>query len=154
MDKNDLITTLKDAVVSHKKWVGNALAIIEGVPLEQDKVPVNATECEFGKWYYGTGQLLTEIPGFKDIEKSHDQLHRIYMEIFSILFGEAAEPSFFSKLIGRSHKVIAINREKAMEKYNQLEIQSKVIIAQLEQFQKVITAMGEKHFEKYMAGPD
>ncbi|MCI5144819.1 MAG: hypothetical protein D3923_04660 [Candidatus Electrothrix sp. AR3] len=151
MDKNQIIATLRDAVLTHKQWVNNALALIEGVPLDKTKVPVNSTECQFGKWYYNDGQNLKGFPGFKDIESSHDKLHRTYMEIFSILFGEDNEPSFFSRLIGTSHKVIAANREFAFDKYHTLEEQSKVIINQLEQLEKVITAMGNKQFEKYLS---
>lgn len=72
------------------------------------------------------------------------------MEIFTILFGEANEPSFLGKLFGRSRKKIAAEqREKAMNKYYILEEQSKIIITQLLQIEKVITAMGDKQFEKY-----
>ncbi|WP_339136907.1 MAG: CZB domain-containing protein [Candidatus Electrothrix sp. GW3-4] len=149
MDKNEVITTLRDAARNHKKWVADARALIEGVPLEKDKVPVNPTECEFGNWYYTVGQTLNEIPGFKEIEESHNKLHKTYMEIFSILFGEN-EPSFFSKLLGRSRKkMLAEQREQAMNKYNILEEQSKTVISQLLQVEKVITAIGDKQFEKY-----
>ena len=153
MEKKEVVTTLRDAVRSHKKWVANALALIEGVPLEKDKVPVNPTECEFGNWYYTVGQTLNEIPGFKEVEESHNKLHKTYMEIFSILFGEAREPSFFSKLFGRSReKIVAEQREEAMEKYYVLEEQSKIIISQLLQIEKVITAIGDKQFERYNSG--
>ena len=151
MNKKEVVETLGKAILSHKKWVANALALIEGIPLEKDKVPVNPTECEFGKWYYSIGQKLSEVPGFKDIEAPHNNLHKVYMEIFAILYGEAREPSFFSKLIGRSHKVKAANHDEAMEKYYVLEQHSKVIITQLEQLGKIITAMSEKQFEKYHA---
>ncbi|MCI5167386.1 MAG: hypothetical protein D3903_15155 [Candidatus Electrothrix sp. GM3_4] len=149
MEKKEVITTLRNAVISHKKWVANALALIEGVPLAKDKVPVNPTECDFGKWYYAAGQNLNDIPGFKEVEESHNNLHKSYMEIFSILFGNASEPSFFNKLFGRSHKIIAEKRDEAMSKYSYLEEQSKIIILKLNQIEKVITAMGDKQFEKY-----
>ncbi len=153
MNKKEVVTTLRNAVRSHKKWVANALALIEGVPLEKDKVPVNPTECEFGNWYYTVGQQLNDIPGFKEIEESHNKLHKTYMEIFSIMFGEANEPSFFSKLFGRSRvEIVAEQREEAMNKYYILEEQSKIIIKQLLQVEKVITAIGDKQFEKYNSG--
>ncbi|WPD25056.1 MAG: CZB domain-containing protein [Candidatus Electrothrix scaldis] len=149
MNKNEVIAKLQKAVLSHKKWVANARALIEGVPLEKDKVPVNPTECAFGQWYYSFGQNLREVPGFNAIEESHNNLHKTYMEIFAILFGEGSEPSFFSRLIGRSHKIIAANREEAMKKYSTLEQQSKQITNQLAQLEKIITAMSDKQFEKY-----
>ncbi|MCI5223040.1 MAG: hypothetical protein D3924_10290 [Candidatus Electrothrix sp. AR4] len=150
MDKNDVVTALQNATLTHKKWVANALALIEGDSIDKDKIPINSTECEFGKWYYDAGQNLKELPGFKEIEKTHNKLHQTYMEIFAILFEEANEPSFFSKLIGRSHQAIVANREEAMKKYHILREQSKLMLTQLEQLKKVITAMGDKQFAKYL----
>lgn len=113
MVKTEVITTLKLAAVSHRAWVSNAQALIDGVPLDKDKVPVSATECEFGKWYYGDGQCLKSIPGFKEIEKPHDNLHQTYAEIFALLYGEEnKKPSFFSKLIGRAQKAEAEKRKQ------------------------------------------
>ncbi|WP_417910605.1 CZB domain-containing protein [Candidatus Electronema sp. PJ] len=150
MDKHELIETLRSAMRSHKQWVSNALALIEGVPLEKEKVPVNATECAFGRWYYSEGQKLKKINGIKEIEPLHDALHRTYMEIFAILFGEVNEPSFFSKLFGLSQKIAAEKREAAMEKYNLLQDQSEMIIKHLEQLERVITAMGETQLAMYL----
>jgi hypothetical protein len=152
MDKTEVIETLNKAVISHKAWISNAQALIEGVPLDKESVPVNATECAFGKWYYGEGQKLKTVPGFKELEKQHDRLHGTYMEIFSILFGEGKkEPSFFSKLIGRSHKVAAENREQAMGRFLILKDQSTRVIDQLEQLQKVINAMGDKQLANHLS---
>lgn len=152
MKKNEVLSILHNAIRGHKQWVGNALALIEGVPLEKDKVPVNATECEFGKWYYGAGQNLKKISGFKEIEASHDKLHAIYTEIFSILFGEKSkEPSLFHKLFGTSHKIVEENRRAAMEKFYLLEKHSATIINQLEQLEKVIVAMGETQLATYFS---
>ena len=47
MDKHDVVDTLRSAALAHKKWTANALALIEGVPLDKAQVPVNSTECEF-----------------------------------------------------------------------------------------------------------
>ena len=152
MKKNEVLSVLQNAARIHKQWVGNALALIEGVPLDKGKVPVNATECEFGKWYYGDGQKMKKLNGFKEIEASHYKLHAIYTEIFSILFGEKSrEPSFFHKLFGTSHKIMEENREEAMEKYHLLEKQSETIISQLEQLEKVIAAMGETQLATYFS---
>ena len=149
MNKNDVILKLRDAARTHKQWVSDALALIQGVPLDKEKVPVNATECAFGKWYYGEGQCLRELQGFKEIEVSHDKLHKIYMEIFAIIFGEVQGASFFNRLFGLSHKIAAANREAAMEKFHSLEQQSDVILKQLVFLEKIISALGEKQLEKY-----
>ena len=114
-------------------------------------MPVSATECEFGKWYYGDGQRLKSIPGFKEIEKPHDNLHQTYAEIFTLLYGEESQkPSFFSKLIGRAQKAAAEKQEAAKVKSLVLKDRSTEVIDRLEQLEKMINALGEKQLANYM----
>jgi lysine/ornithine N-monooxygenase len=151
MEKTEVIETLNKAIVSHKAWVINAQALIDGVPLDKEKVPVNATECEFGKWYYGDGQRLKNLPGFKDIETPHDKLHETYMEIFTLLYGEESKkPSFFSRIMGKAQKAAAEKREAAKEKSLLLKDHSTEVIDQLEHVQRVINAIGEKQLSGYL----
>ncbi len=152
MDKTEVVTKLKLAVVSHRAWVSNAQALIDGIPLDKEKVPVNARECEFGKWYYGDGQRLQIVPGFNEIEEPHDKLHETYMEIFGLLYGEENKKlSFFSKLIGRAQKAAFEKKAAAEEKALLLQEQSAEVIAQLEHLQRVINALGEKQLSGYLA---
>jgi hypothetical protein len=151
MDKIEVMTTLKLAAVSHRAWLSNAQALIDGIPLDKDKVPVSATECEFGKWYYGDGQRLKSIPGFKEIEKPHDNLHQTYAEIFTLLYGEESKKSsFFSKLIGRAQKAAAEKQEAAKVKSLVLKDRSTEVVDRLEQLEKMINALGEKQLANYM----
>ncbi len=152
MDKTEVMTTLKLATVSHRAWLSNAQALIDGIPLDKEKVPVNATECEFGKWYYGDGQRLKSLPGFKEIEKPHNKLHETYMEIFTLLYGEEnKKPSFFSKLIGSAQKAATEKQEAAKAKSLYLQDHSAVVIDHLEQLQRVINALGEKQLSGYLS---
>lgn len=151
MDKKNVVDTLRSAALAHKKWTANALALINGVPLDKAQVPVNSTECEFGKWYYSDGQDLRDLPGFREVEGLHDELHKTYMEIFVLLFGEVQnKTSFFGRLFGRSHKVTDANSEAAMNKYHTLENQSNMIIKQLVQLERVIMAMGDEQLQRYV----
>ena len=146
MDKLEIITTLKLAAISHRAWFSNAQALIEGIPLDKDKVPVSALECEFGKWYYGEGRKLKVLPGFQEIEEAHEKLHATYMEIFTLLYGkETGKPSFFSKLMGTAQKAVAAKREAAKAKSLILRDHSDEVIDKMEELQQVIGAMDEKH---------
>ena len=152
MDKTEVITTLKLAAVSHRAWLSNAQALIDGIPLDKEKVPVSATECEFGKWYYGDEQRLKSLPGFKEIEKPHNKLHETYMEIFTLLYGEEnKKPSFFSKLIGSAQKAAVEKQEAAQAKSLYLQDHSARVIDPLEQLQRVINALGEKQLSGYLS---
>jgi hypothetical protein len=155
MDKIEIITTLKLAAVSHRAWLSNAQALIEGVPLDKEKIPVRLAECEFGKWYYGDGQKLKNIPGFQEIAQPHDRVHTTYMEIFTLLYGkedreEIKNLSFFSRLIGTAQKAATEKREAAKAKSLLLQEYSTEVIYQLEQLQRVIDAMSAKELSDYL----
>ncbi len=116
--------------MSHKRWVSHASAMIEGIPVNKDQVPINYTDCVFGCWYYDEGQDLSSLEEFREIEEPHTQLHNIYMGIFKILFGKK-KLSFFSKLIGKSNSVTDEERKLARAKFRILEEVSKQIIGKL-----------------------
>ena len=152
MEKTQIVKTLSLAAVSHRAWVSNAHALIDGVPLDKDKVPVSSAECEFGKWYYGDGQQLKSIPGFKEIEKPHDNLHETYMEIFTLLYGEEnKKASFLSKLIGNPQKAAAEKREAAKARSLILKDHSNEVIDKMEHLQRVVNAMGDKQLASYLS---
>ncbi|RBW48538.1 CZB domain-containing protein [Marinobacter sp. F3R11] len=99
MSKKDALSQLRQAKSAHIRWRSYAQALVAGIPVEQDHVPVMHTDCKFGKWYYGEGQKLSSLSSFEAIETSHQILHQIYMEIFRLLFGED-DRSALKKLFG------------------------------------------------------
>lgn len=152
MDKIEIITTLKLAAISHRAWLSNAQALICGVPLDKNKVPVSTLECEFGKWYYGEGQKLKGLPGFKEIEDTHEKLHATYMEIFTLLYGEESRKySFFSKLTGTARKAAVAKREAAQAKSLILRDYSDELIDKMEQLQQIISVMSETELSEMSA---
>jgi len=152
VDKNDMVLMLRNAVRTHKKWTENALNLIKGVPLDKKLVPINSTDCEFGKWYYSEGQNIRNMPGFKEVEDLHGELHSTYREIFVILFGQIEQtPSFFSRLFGHTHQITEDNRKIAMNKYHKLHDQSEQITKQLIQIEKMVTAMADEQLKRYLS---
>lgn len=150
MNKQEIITTLRQAVMAHKKWVDNALCLIEGIEVDKSKVPVNGTECVFGQWYYSEGQKLRKIPGFSEIEEAHDALHITYRQIFVLLFKEK-ESTFFSRLFGSSSSAEAESKAKAMEKYKVLKRESDVIRNRLVQLENMISMMSDEQLSRYIS---
>jgi hypothetical protein len=141
----EILNKIRAAKMSHKRWVGHASAMIEGIPIEKDQVPINYTECVFGSWYYGDGQKLAILKEFKEIEEPHTTLHLIYMEIFKILFGKK-KTSFFSRLIGKSSKLTEQDRRLARVKFGSLEEISKQIISKLDALEKRIKQLTSEEF--------
>lgn len=151
MNKTEFISIIRSAKQSHKRWVENAHSLIEGIPLDKSQVPVNSTDCQFGKWYYGDGQALKPMVNFREIEEHHDALHHTYREIFVLLFEEKEKSiSLFSRLFGRSHKSPVKNQKLAREKFNLLEQQSKTIIQKLDELGNMISGMSEDQINSYI----
>ncbi|TNF99421.1 MAG: hypothetical protein EP297_05615 [Gammaproteobacteria bacterium] len=88
MTKADIMKRLKSARVSHLIWRSYAQALISGMAIDKEKVPVAHTDCDFGHWYYGDGQILSSLPSFQAIESPHKNLHSEYMHICIGLFGD------------------------------------------------------------------
>lgn len=113
MSKKDIISQLRAAKSAHIQWRSYAQALVAGIPVEQDHVPVIHTTCKFGKWYYGPGQQLSSLSSYGAIETPHEMLHQIYMKIFKLLFGED-DRSALQKIFGSNAKV-------KKEHYNEAE---------------------------------
>lgn len=151
MNKEELVTVIRNAKAGHKRWVENALSLIEGLPLDKNQVPVNATDCVFGKWYYGEGQGLKSLPSYREVEQYHDALHKTYREIFMLLFGEdKAETSLFSRLFGTSQKSSEEKRKLAKDKYLILRQQSKIIMKKLDDLEAMIITMNQEQIDGYI----
>lgn len=112
MEKKDILVQLRHAKSAHIKWRAYAQALISGLPVEKDHVPVMHTDCAFGTWYYGSGQHISHLSSFDAIKTPHEMLHQIYMDIFKLLFGED-ERSTLQKFFGSKSKTKNENQKKA-----------------------------------------
>ena len=153
MNKNETVDHLHSAKKAHVKWVQRAKALIEGLPIEKDAIPVDCTECKFGQWFYGDGQNLNAIPGMdclKEIETLHFKLHDIYMKIFKVYFGEMNR-SFFSKLFNMKKKVTENDKEIARDYYDQLLEVSHDLLEVIDKLERRLHAMTSSVFEESVA---
>jgi len=147
--KEKIIEKIRVAKRAHMSWVMKAAALIEGIPLEKDQVPINGTECIFGQWYYGEGQSLLFLPSFKTIEEPHFNLHTTYAKIFSLLF-EEPDVSLVSRLLGKRKTIKAENIAKARKMFPTLKAHSEVVVLHLEKLEKEVQNydMGEVNVER------
>ncbi|MDD5716748.1 MAG: CZB domain-containing protein [Sulfuricurvum sp.] len=148
MTKEDTLMHLRNAKKAHITWVQRAHALIEGLPVEKEQVPVSCTDCKFGQWFYGEGQRLNMIPSMdclKEIEALHFELHDTYMKIFKIYFSDE-DRSFFSKIFGTRKKVSEAHQEIARDYYNRLKGVSDKLIATIERLEKRLFALQEGSF--------
>jgi len=148
MNKEETIEQLHSAKKAHVKWVQRAKALIEGIPVQKEAIPVDCTECKFGQWFYGEGQKLNAIPGMdvlKEIETLHFDLHETYMKIFKIYFGEVNR-SFFSKIFNVKTKISDHDREIAKEYYDKLLAISKQLLETIDRLERRLNAIPSSSF--------
>lgn len=132
MEIKDIFNQLLDARVSHLRWVARAEALVEGVPLDKDQVPLLATDCDFGHWYLGAGRVLRHLPSYNRVATHHDQLHRVYMDIFTLLYSEEERLNILQWL-GIQRSIPMSNRDKAREILPQLKEISQDVLTSLDQ---------------------
>jgi len=85
-NKNIIISHLKAAKISHKKWMSYVQILIRlgNVNEAKSSIPINYTMCDFGKWYYGDGQILHGFPEYLQMEEIHKNVHDTYLQIYEL----------------------------------------------------------------------
>jgi hypothetical protein len=151
MTKDEIVKQLKTAQHAHIQWLADAEALVAGVELDKDKVPLTYIRCDFGKWYYGEGQGLSGLPTFLSLEEPHKALHGFYHEIFITLF-EKVEPSFLSKLFGNKRKHDQETHDKAKSILPELERASNQLVRSLRLLETEIMTMTDDKFARLFYG--
>jgi len=78
------------------------------------------------------------------MEKPHDELHRVYMNIFKLLFNEP-EVSMLGKMFGQSKKAKAEQLKQAEALFSKLQLISENVCDILEQLEaQLIQAAGKQ----------
>lgn len=145
MKLSEIISRIQSARAAHKAWVARAEGLVAGLPLEKEQVPVLPTDCIFGQWYYGPGQMLRRLPAYKALERPHDELHKTYMKIFQLLFDEPDIPAL-SRLFGQAGRARKERRRQAEALLPVLRQQSEEVCALLDTLEdQVIRAVRAKN---------
>jgi len=152
MEKVDVLKNIRSARRAHVIWVDRAKALVNGLKVTKDQIPLEVTSCEFGKWFYCDGQILLSIfteDAIKTLENKHKELHDIYMKIFKIYFN-TSDFSFWEKLLKKKRKVSAADEHNALAYVRNLEEVSNELISYLNIIEKKINTINEDDFEKYI----
>ena len=150
MKKKKVLDNIRAARLAHVKWVDRARRLVDGGKITEHEIPVEATSCDFGHWFYSDGQVLLAIfsaASVKKLEYKHKELHTTYMKIFKIHF-DTSDQSFFEKLFNKRKKISERDRMDAHEELAYLEGISEELIAYLNIFEKNLNSIEEKDFEK------
>ncbi len=109
IDKDIILKELRKAKAAHIKWRSYAYAMVAGLDIDEEYVPLEHTDCSFGKWYYTLGkEHFGSLDTFAGIEVPHKILHKIYSKIYDFAkkgkLKEAEEEA--RRLTELSHQVI------------------------------------------------
>ncbi len=149
MEKEEVVSHLRAAKAAHIKWVQKAKLLISGLEVEEDAIPVNSTDCKFGKWFYGDGQMLNSLANnpmeaMANIESLHFKLHDAYLQIFNIYFNKS-KGGFFTKLLGlKRRNVSEVEANVAAEHYVAMENISKELLEEINRLERRLIAVTEE----------
>lgn len=150
MQREEIVEKLRFAKAAHVKWVQKAKLLISGIDIDKEAIPVNSTDCKFGKWFYTDGQILNHIPNIptesiRKLEKLHSKLHDKYLQIFYIYFPQKKK-GFFSKLFNSNKKKILTMTEVVSTNnyYDELEIISQELRKELNSIERRVIAISQE----------
>ena len=151
MEKNTILDQLRAAKAAHINWVQRAKMLISGFKMEEDAIPVNSTQCQFGKWFYSDAQKLNGLRNnpmncLEKIEKLHFDLHDIYLNIYKIYY-DMEPQGFFSKLFGKKRKITEDSVKLAKEYFSSMEEVSKQLVNEINLMERRIVALPEEDIE-------
>ena len=150
LTKAKILQELNSAKIAHERWVKRAEHLVDGLPVDQSFIPLDPTECGFGRWLYSDmGQRLRLLKEYRSlieqIEFYHDKLHDIYRKIYKIYFVIPNERSLLHKILTfNSKKITSSEQQKAQEYFMELQkssIELKQLLIQMEHVTKEITSL-------------
>ena len=150
MEKSDVLRSIRSARREHVIWVDRAKALVNGLTIRKEQIPLEITECSFGKWFYCDGQVLLSLfteEAVKKLENKHKELHDAYMKIFKIYF-PVTKRSLWKKLLNQKHKITATDEYNALVYLRNLEEISQELISYLNIIEKKLNALDEDKFKK------
>ena len=153
MEKEHVLEHLRSAKAAHIKWVQKAKLLINGLDVKEDAIPVDSTECKFGKWFYSDGQVLNGLTNnpqesMAKIEKLHFLLHDIYLQIFNIYFNKP-KLGFFARLFGNKKKEIGSSEIKAAKDfYDDMEQVSRDLLDEINRLERRLIAVSEEQMKE------
>lgn len=153
MNKEQILGHLRAAKAAHIRWVQKAKLLVSGLDIDEDAIPIDSTECKFGKWFYNDGQILNALSNnpveyMSNIERLHFELHDKYLQIFTIYFNKP-KGGFFAKIFGTKRKRIEEHENKvAHGYYDELEQISKDLLDEINRLERRLIATTEENIQK------
>ncbi len=154
MQRKDILERITTASLAHSKWVRRAKHLIENMPVTSGMIPIDSTECEFGKWFYTEGLKYKNMPQLRaildKIDRLHEEVHNIYLDIYKIYFVELKRSWLMSKILD-SYKEPSLEQQKtAYRHYIRLEDVSVLLMKEFDLFERTLKNIEMKEFQKIL----
>lgn len=143
MTQKEIIAQLRIAKTAHIQWRAYAQALVSGFSIDQNLVPVIHTNCKFGQWYYGQGQILANLKNYSAIDKPHAMLHQVYMEIYKVMYSKSKK-GILGGMFNSKEKQHAKNEKKAQELMLNLTVISEELLAAINQLKQEVMHMSDE----------
>ena len=147
------LTEIKKARKLHLDWVRRAEMLVQGLPVAEDSMPLDDTQCSFGLWFNAGAKQLLNIPNFKkiieNIDKEHIDLHKEYRFISEIYFKESVDKPLLKKLFTKKEPIISDEEKEQAKKHLQtLQGISKSLTKNLDKFFSQVSLLTPEDIEK------
>ena len=148
-----LLQHIHNAKKAHLHWVKRARHLVEGLPINKDFIPLEATSCRFGKWFYTEGMYLKNIEStrklIQEIEIEHDKLHESYKNIYKIFFIIPKQKSLLRKIfLFNYHSISKNEQEKAKIYFKYLKRTSEELVDTLTRLEGKIKHLSHHELKK------
>jgi hypothetical protein len=148
MEKDIVLQQLRAAKAAHINWVQKAKLLIEGIDIDKSAIPVNSTECRFGKWFYSEAQKLNGLRNnslecMENIELYHASLHDVYLKIFKLYY-LVENRGFFSKLFTGKKRLTEETIKLGREYFSELDNISKELLLEISRLERRVIAIGDE----------
>ncbi|QSZ43012.1 hypothetical protein GJV85_13155 [Sulfurimonas aquatica] len=150
MNKEDVLAQVEVAKLSHTEWVDHARRLMNGFEIQKSATPVNPTECDFGLWFYGSGQLLSSLSNnplecMQNIEKLHLSFHTTYSNIFNIYFSAVPKKGFFTNFFDSKIKDIdADDKERVKTEFKKMQATAKELFEEISRLERRLGAVSDE----------
>ena len=152
LNQASLLQHICNAKKAHLHWVKRARHLVEGLPVNKDFIPLEATSCHFGKWFYSEGRHLQKLEStsklIQNIEREHDRLHESYKNIYKIFFIVPEQKSLLQKIfLFNYHSVSNNEQEQAKIYFQYLKRTSEELIDTLTQLEEKIKHLNHQEIQ-------
>lgn len=152
MEKIDILKSIRASRRTHTQWVEKAKSLVNGIPVKKEQIPLEVTECSFGKWFYCDGQILLSFfteDAIEKLDEKHKEVHDVYMKIFKIYFPESSG-GFWANIFKKKVQISVDEKSMALAYLRNLEEVSKELISYLNVIEKKLNTIDEETFAKYV----